>query len=267
MPRYKLTIAYNGASYCGWQRQLDLISVQQALEIGFKAFCGEDVTVIAAGRTDAGVHASGQVAHVDLAKDWRIDVVRDAVNQHLLNERIAILSAEKVSDEFHARFSATGRSYIYKMLNRRAPPVFQRGLVWHLKRKVDAAAMDKAAKRLLGKHDFTTFRDLDCQAESPVRTLDRFDVRCDGEMVTFHLEARSFLHRQVRSLVGSLELVGSGRWKETDLVKALEARDRRACGPVAPPEGLYLDRVDYLEDLPEIIGDEPFVNLRQGFKV
>ena len=245
MARYKLIIAYNGTNYCGWQRQPDLMSVQEALEAGFKAFCGEDITVHAAGRTDAGVHASGQVAHVDLAKDWRTDVVRDAVNQHLLNERIAILSAEKVSDEFHARFSATGRSYIYKMLNRRSPPVFERGQVWPLKRKVDASAMDKAAKLLLGKHDFTTFRDLECQAESPIRTLDRFDVRRDGEMVTFHLEARSFLHRQVRSLVGSLELVGSGRWTECDLVKALEARDRRACGPVAPPEGLYLDKVDY----------------------
>jgi tRNA pseudouridine38-40 synthase len=245
MPRYKLTIAYNGAGYCGWQRQPDLMSVQEALEAGFKAFCGEDITVHAAGRTDAGVHASGQVAHVDLSKDWRTDVVRDAVNQHLINERIAILSAEKVDEDFHARFSATGRSYFYKMLNRRSPPVFERGIVWHLKRKVDADAMDRAAKRLLGKHDFTTFRDLECQAESPVRTLDRFDVRRDGEMVTFHLEARSFLHRQVRSLVGSLELVGSGRWTEGELVKALEARDRKACGPVAPPDGLYLDRVDY----------------------
>lgn len=245
MPRYKLTIAYNGANYCGWQRQPDLLSVQEALEDGFKAFCGEDITVHAAGRTDAGVHASGQVAHVDLSKDWRTDVVRDAVNQYLINERIAILSAEKVTDEFHARFCATGRSYVYKLLNRRSPPVFERGLVWHLKRKLDAPAMDKAAKRLLGTHDFTTFRDLDCQAESPVRTLDRFDVRRDGEMVTFHLEARSFLHRQVRSLVGSLEQVGSGRWTEDDLVRALEARDRRACGPVAPPDGLYLDRVDY----------------------
>ena len=148
MARYKLIIAYNGTNYCGWQRQPDLMSVQEALEAGFKAFCGEDITVHAAGRTDAGVHASGQVAHVDLAKDWRTDVVRDAVNQHLLNERIAILSAEKVSDEFHARFSATGRSYIYKMLNRRSPPVFERGQVWHLKRKVDASAMDKAAKLL-----------------------------------------------------------------------------------------------------------------------
>jgi tRNA pseudouridine38-40 synthase len=245
MPRYKLTIAYNGGNYCGWQRQPDLMSVQQALEIGFKAFCGEEVTVVAAGRTDAGVHASGQVAHVDLLKDWRTDVVRDAVNQYLINERIAILSAEKVDDDFHARFSATGRQYIYKLLNRRSPPVFERGLVWHLKRKLDASAMDMAAKQLLGKHDFTTFRDLECQAESPIRTLERFDVQQDGELITFHLAARSFLHRQVRSLVGSLEQVGSGRWTAEDLKAALDARDRRACGPVAPPDGLYLDKVDY----------------------
>jgi tRNA pseudouridine38-40 synthase len=245
MPRYKLTIVYNGAAYCGWQRQPGLLSVQEALETGFKAFCGEDVTIHAAGRTDAGVHALGQVAHIDLARDWRTDVVRDAVNQHLINEQIAILTAQKVADDFHARFSATGRSYVYKMLNRRAPPVFERGLVWHLKRKVDVSTMDKAAKVLLGKHDFTTFRDLECQAESPVRTLDRFDVRQDGQLITFHLAARSFLHRQVRSLVGSLELVGSGRWSADDLKAALEAQDRKACGPVAPAEGLYLERVDY----------------------
>lgn len=245
MQRYKLTIAYDGRGYCGWQRQPDLLSVQEALETAFRSFCGEDVTIIAAGRTDAGVHASGQVGHVDLSKAWRDDVVRDAVNQYLVGERIAILAAEKVSDEFHARFSATSRHYVYKMLNRRAPPVFERGLVWHLKRKVDVAAMDKAAKLLLGKHDFSTFRDTECQADNPVRNLDRFDVIADGEMVLFHLSARAFLHRQVRSMVGTLELVGSGRWTETDLVGALLARDRRACGPVAPSDGLYLDQVGY----------------------
>jgi tRNA pseudouridine38-40 synthase len=245
MQRYKLTIAYDGASYCGWQRQPDHLAVQEALETAFRSFCGEDVTIIAAGRTDAGVHASGQVCHVDLSKAWREDVVRDAVNQHLVREPVAILKAEKAGADFHARFSATSRHYVYKMLNRRAPPVFERGFVWHLKRHVDAAAMDKAAKRLLGRHDFTTFRDTECQAESPVRNLDRFDVIRDGEMVLFHLSARAFLHRQVRSMVGTLEQVGSGRWSEDDLVRALEARDRRACGPVAPSDGLYLDRVDY----------------------
>jgi tRNA pseudouridine38-40 synthase len=245
MQRYKLVIAYDGNIYCGWQRQPDLLSVQEALETAFRSFCGEDVTIVAAGRTDAGVHASGQVCHVDLAKEWRGDVVRDAVNQYLVHERIAILSAEKVSEGFHARFSATGRHYVYKMMNRRAPPVFERGFVWHLKRKIDVAAMDAAAKLLLGRHDFTTFRDMDCQADNPVRNLDRFDVTQDGELVLFHLSARAFLHRQVRSMVGTLELVGSGRWSEDDLVKALEAKDRRACGPVAPSAGLYLDRVDY----------------------
>lgn len=245
MQRYKLTIAYDGRAYCGWQRQLDLLSVQEALESAFRSFCREDVTIVAAGRTDAGVHASGQVCHVDLAKEWRDDVVRDAVNQHLVDERIAVLSAERVDEAFHARFSATSRHYVFKLLNRRAPPVFERGFVWHLKRKVDAAAMDKAAKLLLGRHDFSTFRDSECQAESPVRNLDRFDVFRDGELVLFHLSARAFLHRQVRSMVGTLEQVGSGRWSEEDLVRALEARDRKACGPVAPSDGLYLERVDY----------------------
>jgi tRNA pseudouridine38-40 synthase len=245
MQRYKLTIAYDGTAYCGWQRQLDLLSVQEALETAFRSFCSEDVSIIAAGRTDAGVHASGQVCHVDLAKQWRDDVVRDAVNQYLVRERIAILSAEKVGEDFHARFSATSRHYVYKMLNRRSPPVFERGFVWHLKRKVDVAAMDRAAKLLTGRHDFSTFRDAECQAESPVRNLDRFDVVQDGELVLFHLSARAFLHRQVRSMVGTLELVGSGRWSADDLAGALHARDRKACGPVAPSEGLYLDRVDY----------------------
>jgi tRNA pseudouridine38-40 synthase len=245
MQRYKLTIAYDGTDYCGWQRQPDHVSVQEVLEKAFKLFCGEDVTIIAAGRTDAGVHASGQVTHVDLSKAWREDVVRDAVNQYLVHERVAILRAEKVDAEFHARFSATSRHYVYKMLNRRAPPVFERGLVWHLKRKVDVAAMDAAAKHLVGRHDFSTFRDAECQAESPVRNLDRFDVVAVGEMVFFHLSARAFLHRQVRSMVGSLEHVGSGKWTAADLVKALNAKDRAACGAVAPSDGLYLDRVDY----------------------
>ncbi len=245
MQRYKLTIAYDGTNYCGWQRQLDHVSVQEVLERAFKLFCGEDVTIIAAGRTDAGVHASGQVTHVDLSKAWRDDVVRDAVNQYLVNERVAILKAEKVDEVFHARFSATSRHYVYKMLNRRAPPVFERGLVWHLKRKVNVAAMDAAAKFLVGRHDFSTFRDAECQAESPIRNLDRFDVIADGEMVYFHLSARAFLHRQVRSMVGSLEHVGSGKWTAADLVKALEAKDRAACGAVAPSDGLYLDRVEY----------------------
>jgi tRNA pseudouridine38-40 synthase len=245
MQRYKLTIAYHGAAYCGWQRQVDLLSVQEALEFAIKQFCGEDVKTIAAGRTDAGVHAAGQVVHVDLTKDWRTDVVRDAVNQYMVREQISIITVEKVNQDFHARFSATSRHYVYKMLNRRSPPVFERGLVWHLKRKVDVAAMDAAAKHLVGRHDYSTFRDAECQAESPIRNMERFDVIADGEMVYFHLSARSFLHRQVRSMVGSLEHVGSGKWNAQDLVNALEAKDRAACGAVAPPDGLYLERVNY----------------------
>lgn len=245
MQRYKLTIAYHGAAYCGWQRQVDLLSVQEALEIAIKQFCGETVKTIAAGRTDAGVHALGQVVHVDLTKEWRTDVVRDAVNQYLVHEQISIITVEKVDHEFHARFSATARHYVYKMLNRRSPPVFERGLVWHLKRKVDVTAMDAAAKNLVGRHDYSTFRDAECQATSPIRNMERFDVIADGEMVCFHLSARSFLHRQVRSMVGSLEHVGSGKWSAQDLINALEAKDRAACGAVAPPDGLYLARVDY----------------------
>ncbi len=245
MQRYKLTIAYHGAAYCGWQRQVDLMSVQQALEEAITRFCGDEVRIIAAGRTDAGVHASGQVVHVDLSKEWRTDVVRDAVNQYLVREMISVISAEKVEQEFHARFSATSRHYVYKLLNRRSPPVFERGLVWHLKRKVDVAAMDAAAKHLVGRHDFSTFRDAECQAESPVRNLDRFDVIAEGEMVYFHLSARAFLHRQVRSMVGTLEHVGSGKWTAQDLVNSLEAKDRAACGAVAPSDGLYLERVEY----------------------
>ncbi len=245
MQRYKLTVAYDGTDYCGWQRQPDHVSVQEVLEKAFKLFCGEDVTIIAAGRTDAGVHASGQVTHVDLSKVWRDDVVRDAVNQYLVQERVAILKAEKVDKEFHARFSATSRHYVYKMLNRRSPPVVERGRVGHLTRTGEVAVMQAAAKHRLGRQDFATFRDAECQAESPVRNLDRFDVVAEGEMVYFHLSARAFLHRQVRSMVGSLEHVGSGKWTAADLVKALEAKDRAACGAVAPSDGLYLDRVDY----------------------
>jgi tRNA pseudouridine38-40 synthase len=243
--RYKLTIAYNGFNYCGWQRQPDHLSVQEVLENAFGDFCTGNVTIVAAGRTDSGVHAYGQVCHLDLSKPWREDVVRDAVNQRLKHEHVVILNAEKVNTDFHARFSAKSRHYVYKMLNRRAQPIFERGLVWHLKRKVDVPAMDKAAKILLGNHDFSTFRDSECQAAQPIRNLDRFDVVEDGEMVYFHLSARAFLHRQVRSMVGSLEHVGSGKWTEKDLEKALKARNRAACGAVAPPQGLYLDRVDY----------------------
>ena len=250
MPRYKLTIAYNGQAFCGWQRQVEDMTVQQALEEAFLKFTGTYPSIVAAGRTDSGVHATGQVVHVDLEKDWRNDVVRDAVNQHLAGHLVAIMTAEKVDGEFHARFSALRRHYVYKLLNRRSPPVFERGLVWHLKRKLNVEAMREAAQLLVGHHDFSTFRDAECQAESPMRTMERFDVSADGEMIYFHLSARSFLHRQVRSMVGSLEHVGSGKWKASDLKAALEAKDRAACGAVAPPDGLYLARVDYPDAQP-----------------
>lgn len=249
MPRYKLTIEYDGTSYVGWQRQNNGPSVQQALEKAFFAFCGESLFVHGAGRTDAGVHALGQVAHVDLLRDWRTDVVRDAVNAHLLqhvpSQPVALTRVEIVAAEFDARFSATRRHYLYRILNRRAHPGLDRARVWHIKRKLDAGAMHLAAQLLVGKHDFSTFRDLECQANSPVRTLDAIAVAQSGEEVHINVSALSFLHRQVRSIVGSLEHVGSGRWSAEDLRAALEAKDRARCGVVAPPDGLYLARVDY----------------------
>ncbi len=247
MPRYKLTIEYDGRPFVGWQRQSNGLSVQQALEQAFFSFCGETLFVQGAGRTDAGVHARGQAAHVDLLKDWRPDVVRDAVNAHLVGKPVAITSAEKVDFSFGARFSAIKRHYLYRVLNRRAPPTVDHGFVWHVKRRLDADAMHAAAQRLVGKHDFSTFRDSECQANSPVRTLDRIVVARAGEEIHFEVSALSFLHRQVRSMVGSLEQVGCGKWSADDLAAALAARDRARCGPVAPPDGLYLARVDYPE--------------------
>ena len=245
MPRYKLTIEYDGRPFVGWQRQNNGLSVQQAIEQAFFAFCGERLHVQGAGRTDAGVHAAGQVAHVDLAKEWRPDVVRDAVNAHLVPKPVAIVAAERVENSFGARFSATKRHYRYRILNRRAPPALDAGFVWHVKRRLDAAAMHEAAQGLIGKHDFSTFRDAECQANSPVRTLDRLEVAPVGDEIHVTASALSFLHRQVRSMVGSLELVGCGKWSAGDLRAALDARDRARCGPVAPPDGLSLTGVEY----------------------
>ncbi len=247
MPRYKLTIEYDGGAYVGWQRQPNAMSVQQAIEDALAIFCAERPLIQGAGRTDAGVHALGQVAHVDLGRDWRADVVRDAANAHLVGKSIAILRAEKVADSFNARFSAIKRHYLYRILNRRAPPTIDRGFVWHLKRKIDAQAMHDAAQCLVGKHDFSTFRDAECQANSPLRTLDEISVRRVGDEVRVNVSALSFLHRQVRSMAGSLENVGAGKWSAADLRAALEARDRARCGPVAPPNGLYLTHIDYPE--------------------
>jgi tRNA pseudouridine38-40 synthase len=245
VPRYALTIEYDGGPFVGWQRQTNGVSVQQRLEEAVFAINGQSVVVHGAGRTDAGVHALGQVAHIDLKRIWREDRLRDAINAHLLPNPIAVLSVRAVGDDFEARFSARARHYRYVIDNRRAPLALQFGRAWHVKRSLDAEAMHEAAQTLIGKFDFTTFRASECQAKSPVRTLDRLDVRRSGEIIEILASAQSFLHNQVRSLAGSLEHVGSGKWRVEDLRHALEARDRSRCGQVAPPHGLYLVKVDY----------------------
>lgn len=245
MPRYRLTIEYDGGPYVGFQAQANGPSVQAALEAAVLAFCGQALRVQAAGRTDTGVHATGQVIHVDLEKDWPAETVMNALNAHLRPQPIVVLDAAVAPEGWHARFSATGRAYRYRILNRNSPPALDRGKVWHVRKALDAAAMHAAAQALTGQHDFTTFRDLACQAKSPVKTLDQVNVARDGEAVTLDFAARSFLHRQVRSMVGSIAEVGLGRWSAADLKAALDAADRKACGPVAPPEGLYLVRVSY----------------------
>jgi len=245
MPRYKLTIEYDGAPFCGWQVQADQISVQGVLTGAIEALSGQKTLVQGAGRTDAGVHARAQVAHVDLAKDWDTDTVRDALNAHLRPHPIAILSAERAADDFNARTSAVKRHYLYRIINRRADLTLEAGYAWRVPRPLDANAMHQAAQRLVGKHDFTTFRSTECQAKSPVKTLDVLAVERNGEEINVLAKARSFLHNQVRSMVGSLVAVGEGKWSADDLGKALNARDRAACGQVAPPDGLYLMKVDY----------------------
>jgi tRNA pseudouridine38-40 synthase len=245
MPRYKLTIEYDGAPFAGWQIQADQATVQGVLTAAVAALTGEHVAVQGAGRTDAGVHARAQVAHVDLTRDWDTDTVRDALNAHLRPHPVAILAAEKAPADFNARTSALMRHYLYRIANRRADLTLDRARAWRVPRPLDCAAMHAAAQRLVGKHDFTTFRSTECQAKSPVKTLQQLDVARDGEDVTVSASARSFLHNQVRSMVGSLVLVGEGKWSADDLARALAARDRTACGPVAPPDGLYLMKVDY----------------------
>ncbi len=219
--------------------------MQEVVETALAAVDGTRVAIRGAGRTDAGVHAEGQVAHADLAKDWRPDKLREAVNAHLRPHPVAVLRADAVPDAFDARHSAIRRHYVYRLLNRRAPLTLQAGRAWLVKRKLDAGAMHEAAQVLVGRHDFSTFRDSECQATSPERTLERFEVMKDGDLVLMRVAARSFLHRQVRSMVGSLEHVGSGKWSADDLRDALDARDRRRCGMVAPAAGLYLVGVDY----------------------
>lgn len=245
MPRYRLLIEYDGRPFNGFQAQDGLPTIQGAIERAVKAFCGEDLRLQAAGRTDTGVHARGQVVHVDLAKDWPAETVRNALNAHLVPQPIAVLEASVAPEGWHARFSAKERRYLYRILNRMAPPALDQGRVWHVKKPLDAGAMHEAAQALVGHHDFTTFRDLGCQAKSPMKTLDLASVRREGDEVLLEFASRSFLHRQVRSMTGTLAEVGVGRWTRADLVAALEARDRRACGPVAPAEGLYLTGVSY----------------------
>jgi tRNA pseudouridine38-40 synthase len=246
MPRYKLTIEYDGTPFSGWQIQDTTPTVQGALETAVKAISGEEVRVNGAGRTDAGVHALGQVAHCDIAKHFAPGRLRDGLNAHLRPNPIGVQSAEIVPETFEARFSAVKRHYRYRIRNTRANLALEIGRVWRVPRHLDAAAMHAAAQRLIGKHDFTTFRDTECQAKSPEKTLDQLDVvHGEGDAIDIFTSARSFLHSQVRSMVGSLVWVGEGRWSADDLAAALAARDRAACGPVAPPEGLYLVRVDY----------------------
>ena len=245
MPRYRLTLEYDGTSFAGWQRQADLMSVQQALEEAIARFSGETVVTQAAGRTDAGVHALGQVVHFDLAREWDANRIREALNFHLKPNPVAVLESEAVPESFSARFSALGRHYEYRILDRRARPALEENHVWHVPARLDAAAMHEGAQYLIGKHDFTTFRDSQCQAKSPVKTLDRLDVRREADHVVVTASARSFLHHQVRSMVGSLKLVGEGRWAPTRMRNILEAADRSRCGMLAPAAGLYLTRVDY----------------------
>ncbi|HEY1928919.1 MAG TPA: tRNA pseudouridine(38-40) synthase TruA [Caulobacteraceae bacterium] len=245
MPRYRLTLEYDGGPFAGFQAQAELPTVQGEVERAIEAFCGERVRIHAAGRTDTGVHAIGQVIHVDLMRDHLPQTVMNALNAHLVPAPIAVTAAEVAGEDFHARFSATGRRYLYRILNRRAPPALERGRVWQVKSPLDAEAMSVAARSLVGLHDFTTFRDAACQAKSPVKTLDVAEVARVGDEVRLTFAARSFLHRQVRSMVGSLAEVGRGRWTPDDLAAALAARSRDACGPVAPAEGLCLVGVEY----------------------
>jgi tRNA pseudouridine38-40 synthase len=245
MPRYKLILEYDGTPFVGWQIQENGPTVQGRLAEAVKAFSGEECVPRGAGRTDAGVHALAQVAHFDLAKEWEPWKVREALNAQIRPDPISVLSCERAADDFDARFSATARHYLYRIVNRRSPLALDRDRAWQVPHDLDAAAMNAAAQLLIGHHDFTTFRSSECQASSPVKTLDRLVVAREGDEIGIEAAARSFLHNQVRSMVGSLKLVGEGKWKARDLKAALDARTRGACGPVAPPSGLYLARVDY----------------------
>lgn len=245
MPRYRLLVEYDGSPFNGWQRQDHATSVQGVIETAAARLCGEAVTLYAAGRTDAGVHATGQVAHLDLPRPYPADTVRDAINFHLKPHPVAILAAEAAEEDFHARFSAIGRSYLYRILNRRSPPALDRNRVWWVAAPLDETRMAEAAARLLGHHDFTSFRATCCQAQSPNKTLDRLDVTRIGDEIHIVAEARSFLHHQVRNMVGTLKLVGDGKWSPDDVTRILNARDRAQAGPTCPAAGLILTGVVY----------------------
>ena len=245
MPRYKLILEYDGTPFVGWQMQGAGASVQGRLTEAIKAFSGEDIIPRGAGRTDAGVHALGQAAHFDLVKEWDAERVRDALNAQIRPDPISVLSCERVPDNFDARFSAKARNYLYRIIDRRPPLALERDRAWGVFRDLDAKAMHDAAQSLIGHHDFTTFRSTECQAKTPMKTLDRLAVSRHGEVIRVEASVRSFLHNQVRSMVGSLRLVGEGRWSKPDLEQALAAKSRDACGPVAPSHGLYLVKVDY----------------------
>lgn len=245
MPRYRLLLEYDGTPFQGWQRQAEGPSVQEALEQAAKAFTGEVVTIVAAGRTDAGVHALGQVAHLDLMRHWPPERLSAAFNAHLRPQPIAVLAAAEVLPEFHARFTAVGRRYLYRILNRRAPPTLDRHRVWHVAVPLQAERMHAAAQALVGRHDFTSFRASGCQARSPVKTLSLVHVRRAGETIEIRLAGRSFLHHQVRNIVGTLKLVGAGKAQIAHVAQVLTACDRAAAGPTAPPHGLFLEGVDY----------------------
>lgn len=248
MKRFKLTIEYDGRPFVGWQRQDNGLSVQGAVEAAIRKFVPEDnVTVAGSGRTDSGVHAYGQVAHFDTARDITSDQVQGAINYHIKPHPVAVVKVEEVPSDFHARFSALKRHYVYKIINRRAPITFDEGLVWHVKTLLDTDAMHEAAQYLVGQHDFTTFRHLHCQAQSAVKTMDYLRVERTDDQVRIYAGARSFLHHQIRSITGTLKLVGEGNWSPLDVKKALEARDRSALGFNAPPDGLYFLKVDYPE--------------------
>jgi tRNA pseudouridine38-40 synthase len=245
MPRYRLTLEYDGTPFAGWQRQAGALSVQQVVEEAIEKMAGERVVIQAAGRTDSGVHALGQVVSFDLSKEWDPFRIREALNFHTKPHPVAIVDAMAAPDDFEARMSALGRHYEYRIINPRGRPALDHYRVWHCPMALDAEPMHAAAQLILGKHDFTTFRAAECQAKSPVKTLDRLDVSREGEMIVVRASARSFLHSQVRSMVGSLKLVGEGKWSPRDFRAALDAMDRARCGPLAPPEGLYLVKVDY----------------------